>query len=519
MVPWSTVDNLLMQAPALICILRGPEHVFELVNPLYAQLFPHRNLTGKTVRDALPELQGQPYLEILDRVYQTGEPFIGKESEVKIDRRGDGVTEEAFFNFTYQPLRDTDGAIDGILVFAFEVTELVESRRKAEALTTSLHRANREKDDFIATISHELRTPLTSILGWTRMLMLGGLDEETLQTALDSIDRSTKAQAQLIEDLLDESRIAAGKLRLDVRNLQLKDVVDTALDMVAPLAEKHGVRLERKAAPEPLIVCGDPTRLQQVVSNLLSNAIKFTPHGGRVAVSLSRKGQHASLEVADTGRGIGPDFLPYVFDRFRQDENISTERRDGLGLGLSIVLHLVQLHGGTVTAASDGVGKGATFRVDLPVADDAGKVQSLNDRDDGERYESLPSLKGIRVLVVEDENDNRDVIEAVLLRCGAEVASATTADEALGKIPSWKPDVILSDIILPGRDGCEMLRDIRALANEEGGRTPAMALSVHARPNDRERALQAGYSIFRQKPIEPADLAFDIARLAHGAPE
>jgi signal transduction histidine kinase len=511
------LDNLLMQAPALICILRGPEHQFELVNPLYAQLFPRRDLMRKTVREALPEMERQPYVDILDGVYRTGEPFVGKEWRAEIDRRGDGSNEEAFFNFIYQPMRDPDGAINGILVFAFEVSELVESRRRAETLATSLHRANREKDDFIAAISHELRTPLTSILGWTRMLKLGELDEETFQSALDAIERSTKAQAQLIDDLLDESRIAAGILRLDLRPLLINDVIEAAIETAAPTIEKHGVHLENRIAAEPMAVCGDPTRLQQIFNNLLSNAIKFTPRGGSVSVTLSRSDSRASIVVADTGRGIPADFLPYVFDRFRQDESVSSnDRRSGLGLGLSIVRHLAEVHGGTVRAASDGIGKGAAFTVELPLFSGTEPLGSLNDRDQDGRYAALPSLKDLKVLLVEDENDNRNVLQAVLLRCDAKVKSAATADEALAMILDWRPDVILADIMLPGRDGCQMLRDLRAFSDDEVRQTPAMALSVHGRANDRERALEAGYSIFRQKPIEPADLAFDIARLAHG---
>lgn len=515
----SSLENLLMQAPALICILRGPEHVFELVNPLFAQLFSRRTLLGKPVRESLPELNSQPYQGILDRVYQTGESFHGKEAKVKIDRREDGAIEQGYFNFSYQPLRSSKGTIEGVLVFAFEVTELVESRRRAEMLAESLHRANREKDDFIAAISHELRTPLTSILGWARMMKLGGLDEKTMEAALDSIDRSTKAQAQLIEDLLDESRIAAGKLRLTLRPVRVEDLIEGAVSNMTPLAEKQDVSVTTTLPPEAMIVSGDPARLQQVVNNLLSNAIKFTPAGGTIAVTLARAGDDAVIKVTDTGRGISAEFLPQVFDRFRQADNASSHRRDGLGLGLSIVHHLVGLHGGSVTAESAGVGSGATFTVRLPLFKATGDVPELSDRDAEERYESLPSLKGVRILVVEDENDNRNVLEAVLLRCGAAIVSATTADDAVEKTRAWKPDVILSDILLPGRDGCQMLEEIRQLGPAEGGQTPAMALSVHGRPNDHERALQAGFTIFRQKPIEPADLAFDLARLAGLLPD
>ncbi len=507
MIPKSSLYSLLMKVPAAICIVRGPEHVFEFANPLYQQLFNSRDLIGKPARQALLEIEGQGYFEILDRVYQTGEPFVGTESPAKLDR-------ETTFNFIYQPTFLEDGSVEGIMALAFDVTELVQARRQAEALAESLQRANREKDDFIAVISHELRTPLTAILGWARMLQLGGLDDETYHAALDAIERSTKAQSQLIEDLLDESRIAAGKLRLSSRPLRLKEVVEAAVEAIAPSAENKGVRLESEISSEPMIVRGDPNRLQQIVTNLISNAVKFTNNSGVVSVKLMRQDARALIQVMDTGCGIRPSFLPYVFDRFRQDENTTDERRSGLGLGLSITRHLVEQHGGTVHAASEGVGKGATFTVELPLFMDAEAISQYFERDGSDRYSSLPSLKHVKVLVIEDESDNRDVLAAVLLRCEAEVATAITAAEVVEKVRTWRPDVILSDIILPRADGCELLQNVRTLPDDQGGRTPAIALTVHGRPDERLRAAKAGFAIFRQKPIEPADLAFDVARLA-----
>ncbi|HEY5610764.1 MAG TPA: ATP-binding protein, partial [Thermoanaerobaculia bacterium] len=442
----------LMEVPAAVSILRGRNHVFKLVNPHYAKLFPNRVLLGKPVRQALPELEGQGYFELLDRVYSTGEPCAGREASVMLDRRGDGTLEPAFFNFVYQPTRDGLGRVDGVLVFAFDVTEFVEAQRRSEALAEALREMNREKDDFLAVVSHELRTPLTSILGWTRMLKLGHLDEETFRIALDSIERSTKSQAQLIEDLLDASRIAAGKLVLNRRPLRLGEVVAAAVAIMSPAAESKGLTIETEIDPEPLIVSGDPTRLQQVVTNLLSNAVKFTGPQGRVSVRLLSRNGIALIEVRDDGRGIAPEFMPHLFDRFRQDGNTSSDRKSGLGLGLSISRQLVEMHGGSIAASSAGVGKGATFTVELPLFLEA-KASTFVEREDDERYASLPSLAGVRVLVVEDENDNRDVIAAVLLRCGAEVETASTAGEALEKIPAWRPDAIVADIALPGADG------------------------------------------------------------------
>jgi signal transduction histidine kinase len=497
-VPRSALYSLFMQAPALICVLRGPDHVFDLVNPLYQGLFPTRDLMGKPIREALPELEGQGFFELIDRVFMTGEPFTGKGVPVKLDRTGSGTLSEGFFNYVYQPMI-VDGRIDGVTVFGFEVTDQV--------------LANREKDEFIAVVAHELRTPMTSILGWVRLLRLGDLDAETQASALDALERSTKAQARIIEDLLDESRIASGKLRLELRPLSLAPIVQSAVEMMRSAAEARNTMLMTRITDEPLEMIGDPNRLQQVIANVLSNAIKFSDENSHVEIKVSRAGANAEIEVRDHGRGIPPDLLPHIFDRYRQGGQ--SERQGGLGLGLAIARHLIELQGGTIAAASDGEGKGATFTMRLPLHAGA-EGSSFVDREQGDRVSSLPSLKGVHILIVEDDIDNRKVIAAVMERCGATVECTTTASEGLRRIERRNPDVIIADIVLPDIDGCAFLERVR----KAGKDTPALALTVFGRAHERERILAAGFNALRQKPIEPADLANAVVRLVrHGVAE
>ena len=509
LIPRSVLYSLFMQAPAPVCVLRGSDHVFDLVNPMYQRLVGGRDVLGKPAREALPELEGQGYFELLDQVFATGEPFLGKEARVMLDRSGDGTIDDGFFNFVYQPMHNGGTQVEGIMVFGFEVTDQVLARRQASQLTEELRAANREKDEFVAVISHELRTPMTSILGWTRLLRLGELDAATYNDALESIERSTKAQAKLIEDLLDESRITSGKLRLEMRPVDLTVLLEEAVAMVMPSAEARRIDLVSEISTERFEATADPLRLQQVISNVLSNAIKFTPEDGRVRVRLERSGTVAVLEVVDNGRGIAPDLLPRIFDRFHQGE-MQSERQSGLGLGLSIARHLIEIHGGSIEAASDGQGKGATFTIRLPLNVAAVSANRFVGRDQPGRTRALPRLDGVRVLIVEDELDNRNMIAAVMERCGAEVDCSTTAADAFLRIKRGKPDVLICDIALPDLDGCKFLSQLR----ESGSDTPALALTVFGRPDEQARIISCGFSVFRQKPVEPADLANDVARLA-----
>ncbi|HZS08615.1 MAG TPA: ATP-binding protein, partial [Blastocatellia bacterium] len=389
---------------------------------------------------------------------------------------------------------------------------------REQAARSQAEEASRLKDDFLATVSHELRTPLNSILGWARMLRGGKLDAEAAARAMETIERNARSQAEIIEDILDVSRIITGRLRLDFQTVDLQPVIEAAIDSLRPAAEARGVRLQPVLDPQAGLVSGDPNRLQQVVWNLLSNAIKFTPRGGRVHVALERISSHIDVTVSDTGVGIRPEFLPYVFDRFRQADSSSTRTHGGLGLGLAIVRHLVELHGGAVTAESGGEGQGATFHVRLPLMTVRSETIGFTGRHLEASGKESPllsdSLKGVRVLVVDDEADARDLLTAALGQYGVEVMIAASAAEALSAVEVWRPDVLVSDIGMPVEDGYALIRRLRALTPECGGLIPAVALTAYARSEDRLRALSAGYQMHVAKPVDPAELAAVIASLA-----
>jgi signal transduction histidine kinase/CheY-like chemotaxis protein len=372
--------------------------------------------------------------------------------------------------------------------------------------------ANRAKDEFLATLSHELRTPLTAMLGWVRMLQSGTLDEATSARALQVIHRNTKLQAQLIDDLLDVSRIVTGKLSLELKAVDVGAVVETAMDAVTPAALAKSVELERRVDPAAGPAWADPHRLQQVVWNLLSNAVKFTPSGGRVTIAVDRDDPHVVVCVTDTGQGIAPEFLPYIFDRFRQADSTTTRAHGGLGLGLAIVHHLVTLHHGAVTAASEGPDRGATFTVRIPLA--ALRTVARVSSGAAIGVDRLPALTGVRVLVVDDDADARDLVRAVLGQSGADVVTASSTLEALDALQRARPHVLVSDLSMPGDDGYALLHRVRALGLDREGRVPAVALTAFARAEDRARALAAGYAVHVSKPVEPAKLVEVVARLA-----
>ena len=386
-----------------------------------------------------------------------------------------------------------------------------EARAQAEA-------ANRMKDEFLATLSHELRSPLNAMLGWTRLLNTRKFDEATTARAMETIERSARSQAQLVEDLLDVSRIIQGKLRLNVCPVELASVIQSASDTVRPAAEAKEIQLQTILDPAAGPIAGDSDRLQQVVWNLLSNSIKFTPKGGCVYVRLERVNSHVEITITDTGQGINPDFVPYVFDRFRQADSSITRTYSGLGLGLAIVRHLVELHGGTVRADSEGEGKGATFTVKLPLMPI--RIEVNNPKrvhptvGDGVPFESAPSLAGIRVIVVDDETDSREFIVALLEQCGAQVTAVASAREAIEAVSQVKADVLVSDIGMPEEDGYSLIRKVRTLSAEQGGKIPAVALTAYARAEDRTRAIAEGFQMHIPKPVEPAELATVVASLA-----
>ncbi|MDB5296399.1 MAG: Chemotaxis protein methyltransferase CheR [Phycisphaerales bacterium] len=384
-----------------------------------------------------------------------------------------------------------------------------EARAAAEAARSDAERASRLKDDFLTTLSHELRTPLNAILGWAQLLGRGVIPPGEVPQAVEVIERNAKLQAQLVDDLLDMSRITSGKLRLEPRETDVCGVVRAAVAACRPAATAKRVELAGPDGGPAEPVWGDPARLQQVVWNLLTNAVKFTPAGGRVTVGVERVDGHVRVAVTDSGQGIDPAFLPHVFDRFRQQDGSTSRRHGGLGVGLSIVRHLVELHGGTVSADSAGPGRGSTFAVALPAADGgAGPTPDL----------SPPSFAGLQVLVVDDEADAREYVCRVLEDCGAEVLMAAGAAAALDLLTRHRPDVLLSDIGMPGQDGYDLIRQIRALPAAAGGATPAVAVTAYARPEDRQKALDSGFQTHLTKPVDPARLLAVVAAVAPARP-
>jgi signal transduction histidine kinase len=382
---------------------------------------------------------------------------------------------------------------------------------RAERARAEAEAANRIKDEFLATLSHELRTPLTSLLGWSSVLREANQDEKVLTQGLEAIDRNARVQAQLIDDLLDVSRIVSGKLNLDVRPLDISSVARAAISVVRPAADAKGITLEYSAQPGLGAISADSARMQQIIWNLLSNAVKFTPHGGKIVVRIDQEGPNARVMIRDTGLGIDPKFLPRVFDRFRQADSSTTRSYGGLGLGLAIVRHLVELHGGTVYAESEGPGKGATFSATFPLLAVRAEAIALS----GEfNLAEMSSLTGLRVLLVDDEPEARQIITTVIARTGALVQSCTSASEALSKLIEWRPDVLLSDIAMPEEDGYSFIGRVRALPKEKGGDTPAAALTAYARDEDRRHALDAGYQMHIAKPISAPELVMMIAKLA-----
>ena len=442
-------------------------------------------------------------------------------------------------------LNDDKGKLVSVLSLVLDVTarELA-AQERAQALLREreareeAEEADRLKDEFLATLSHELRTPLTSVLGWATLIRSGDIDEANYAIALETIERNARLQARLIDDLLDVSRIITGNLHLELRPIDLAPVVEAARDAVRPTAEAKGIQLRTSLAPGECSIKGDSNRLRQVVWNLLLNAIKFTPRGGSVAARLRCHNSSVILTVADTGEGIDADFLPHVFDRFRQAEGSISRRQGGLGLGLAVVRHLVELHGGNVSAASEGKGRGATFTVELPlvklevvstggqsgvraletdssIATTAGSDERVQKK---AKFQTEPardevSLSGVSVLLVEDDVDARTLIHKLLELRGATVTSAGSAAEALKAFKARIPDVLVSDIAMPDEDGYSLLRKVRSLPQESGGHIPAIALSGYASAKDKADTFAAGYQAHLAKPLEPADLVTAIERV------
>lgn len=392
---------------------------------------------------------------------------------------------------------------------------------REKSLREQAETASRMKDEFLATVSHELRTPLNAILGWSQMLQAGKLNDSDFNRALETIHRNSKSQAQLIDDLLDTSRLITGNMRLNLSPVHIIQVIESSLDVVRPAAEAKGISLSAVYNSTVETITCDSHRLQQMVWNLLANAVKFTPHGGEVNVRVEQADDNIQIIVSDTGQGIAPEFLPYVFDRFRQADSSSTRRHGGLGLGLAIVRHLAELHGGSVSAASNGIEKGATFTITLPLTQMTAKTPVEPFQEESNEHKqngnSDPKLNGVRVLIVDDDVDTREMLTFVLNHWGAETQASASVAEAFEALNKWQPDVLLTDLSMPVEDGYDLISRLRAQAPSGGSDIPAIALTAHARPEDNEEALSAGFQLHLPKPIDAQKLAEAITHLARKA--
>jgi PAS domain S-box-containing protein len=448
---------------------------------------------------------------------------------------GQGLTDETpytsptgaggYYEYIFKPVFGAAGTVRVVAGSTRDITERkrIEQRREQtleaeRAARAEAERIGRMKDEFLATLSHELRTPLNAIYGWTQLLRQTSPSPEKLAHGLETIERNSRVQIQLIDDLLDMSRIISGTVRLDLQLLELAPVVESAVEAIRPAAEAKDLRIESVLDRQAGRVAGDPARLHQVLFNLLNNSVKFTPPGGWVRVGMARVDARLEIAVSDTGQGIKPEFLPHAFERFRQADSSTTRNHGGLGLGLAIVKQLVELHGGTVEARSSGDGQGATFAVSLPLAAVDLQVEKADRRQltlpEREPHPGKPlMLTGIKVLLVDDEPDTRDLLQQILEEREAEVLTAASAQEGLDAVTRHQPHVILSDIGMPGQDGYELIRSVRALPDGRGV-APAVALTAFARPEDRERALLSGFQAHLVKPVDSAELVAVVASLA-----
>lgn len=512
------LESIYSTAPIGLCVL-DTEFRFIRVNEHLAEIngLPVSSHIGRTVREMLPELgeiQEQRFIQVI----QTGSPILDQEIQGTTPAQP-GV--ERVWLVSYYPLQISPDQILGISIVVQEITERKQAEAERELLLAreqaarnAAEMANRAKDEFLSVLSHELRTPLNAILGWSQILRSRPqIDPAVITKALETIERNAWGQATLINDLLDISRIITGKLRLDVRSVELIVVVEAAIETIRPAAEAKAIQLRSVLDPAAGPISGDADRLQQVVWNLLSNAVKFTHKGGWVQICLERVNSHVEIVVSDSGQGISSDFLPYVFDRFQQADSKTTRSYGGLGLGLAIVRHLVELHGGSVAVYSTGLGKGATFTVSLPLSairpsDPTERIHPTVDTEVA--VSRLPNLYGLHILIVDDEADARELIGAILNQCGAEVSEAASVSEALILLEQLQLDLLISDIGIPTADGYALIRSVRTGL---GSQIPAVALSAYARVEDRTRALAAGFQIHLAKPVNLDELVTVVASL------
>ncbi len=493
--------SIFANAPVAIAVLRGPDHVFELANPAYLELVAHRDIVGRSVGDALPEVVAQGIVDLLDKVYSTGEPFVGLAYRGHLKRRSTGELEECFFDFVYQPTRDADGRVDGITIVAFEVTALANARQAAED-------ASRAKDEFLAMLGHELRNPLAPILTALQLLRLRGVQGGERERTI--IERQVRHLVALVDDLLDVSRITRGKVRLTRRPTELSEVVAKAIELASPLLEQHRHGLELDVPKHGLGVLADADRLSQVVGNLVTNAAKYTPAGGSIRVSAVVEGHQVVLRVRDTGIGIDPEMLPRIFDLFTQDRQAIDRAQGGLGLGLAIVRNLVELHGGSVSAHSAGRDLGSEFAVRLAHVEVAGGSPGP----DGTRRDAESPTLGLRVLVVDDNTDAAMMLADALAESGYQTSTAADGPAALAIAAAFRPHVALLDIGLPVMDGFELARQFRATADLRS--TRLVAVTGYGQERDRLASAAAGFDAHLVKPIDLDRVVDLVGQLAGG---
>jgi signal transduction histidine kinase len=511
---------MLMDGPAAIAVFRGKDAKIEIINAATIAILgkPSHELIGTPLLAAVPELKGQEVDAMLRKVMRTGSAIQRTAAPLRV--LDGGVLKDKYVNFVCAPLPSPDG-VDRVLTWGFEVTELVNGRRGAELARINAEAANRMKDEFLATMSHELRTPLNAILGWATLLRRDPRQRARIEHGLTVIERNAQAQAHLVSDLLDMSRIVSGKLCLAMKKCDVSAIVSAAADAVKLAAEAKGVRLVLDLDRGVGATVGDPDRLQQVVWNLLSNAVRFTPAKGTITVTAARRASVLRIRVKDTGAGIPPEHLPHIFERFRQIDSSTTRAQGGLGLGLAIVRHLVEAHGGTVSAHSDGLGLGATFTIDLPVPSvnvapprvgppaGAGPLRAADESSSDPSAENPTPLDGVRILVVEDDQDSLELLRMVLEGAGATVTGVMSGKQALEEPGPF--DLIISDIGMPEMDGYAFMRRFRATPTES--KVPAIALTAYARFEDSERALASGYQQHIAKPVDAIDLLAVAERL------
>ncbi|MGI2907887.1 ATP-binding protein [Tolypothrix sp. VBCCA 56010] len=507
------IEAIYTNAPIGLCML-DTNFRYIRVNKQLAEIngISESEHLGRTVHEVLPEL-GKVQKPIFEEIIATRLPVLNHEVQGETPAVP-GI--ERSWVVSYYPLQDSDRQVASINIIVQEITERKRAEQEREALYTreqfarqQAETANRVKDQFLAILSHELRTPLNPILGWAKLLLTRSFDSATIVKGLTTIERNAKLQIQLIDDLLDVSRILRNKLILEISSVDLAGVITAALETVRWAAEAKAMQIQLQIDPNVSFVCGDFNRLHQVIGNLLSNAVKFTPSGGRIEVCLRQNGSCVQINVSDTGKGISPDFLPHVFEYFQQADSSTTRQFGGLGLGLAIVRNLVDLHGGSVTVESPGEDKGATFSVKLPLV----AASLVLPENKSTKSSTLPNLVGVKIFIVEDDDDSRDFLCILLRKSGAIVTAAASALEALSNFTNSQPNILLCDIGMPEMDGYSFIRQIRTMSPEQGGNIPAIALTAYAGETDKQQVLAAGFTKHVAKPVVVHELIASIAEL------